>query len=203
MTIRNLRRSDLVRVADVHLAAFPDSALTGLGHEAVRRNYRWLLEGPHQAHALGAFEGDLLLGYSFCGIFNGALTGFLRANRAYLAWRVATHPWLVANPLFRDNIGLALRLLTKRGTPASAKPAEAPPYGILSIAVDPARHGSGVGRELMARNEAIAREHGFASMVLTVSPKNANAVRFYERGGWERVAVDGAWTKGLMTKRLA
>lgn len=34
-------------VAGVHVAAFPSSALTRLGSEAVRRYYLWQIEGPH------------------------------------------------------------------------------------------------------------------------------------------------------------
>ena len=204
VTVRALGRHDLGRVAEIHVAAFRDSSMTSLGHEALRRYYRWLLEGPHRAHALGAFAGADLVGYSFGGVFDGALTGFLRTNRTFLAWRVLTHPWLVANPLFRDNIGLALRLLVKRRGPARpSAPAEPPPYGILSIAVDPASHGGGVGQALMQRNEALARESGFDRMVLTVAPTNAQAVRFYEKGGWQKLVVDGVWSKGAMTKRLA
>ena len=180
--------------------------MTSLGHEALRRYYQWLLEGPHRSVVLGACEHDRLVGYSFGGIFNGALTGFLRANYGYLAWRVATHPWLVTNPLFRDNIALALRLLRVRRTLPSSTPkpeSEPPPYGILSIAVDPSHHGGGVGRALMVRNEEVARAAGFATMVLTVAPTNTKAIRFYERGGWEKLLDNGVWNKGVMIKRLA
>ncbi|MBA3394637.1 MAG: GNAT family N-acetyltransferase [Deltaproteobacteria bacterium] len=179
--------------------------MTQLGHEALRRYYRWLLEGPHQSTVLGVFERDRLAGYSFGGIFNGALTGFLRENRTFLALRVVTHPWLIANPLFRNNIRLALRLLVPR-RPAASAPARAPEppaYGILSIAVDPGRQGQGIGQLLMRQNEQVARAAGFARMILSVTPTNAQAVRFYERDGWERELVDGAWSRGVMTKRLA
>lgn len=180
--------------------------MTRLGHEALRRYYRWLLEGPHQSTVLGVFERDRLVGYSFGGVFDGALTGFLRANRTFLALRVATHPWLIANPLFRNNIGLALRLLRPRrhaAAPAPARPLEPPAYGILSIAVDPGRQGQGIGQLLMRQNEQVARASGFARMILSVAPTNAQAVRFYERDGWERQLVDGVWSRGVMTKRLA
>lgn len=203
LSVRELRRDDLADVADVHIAAFRDSSMTSLGHEALRRYYRWLLEGPHRSTALGAFDRDRLVGYSFGGVFNGALTGFLRANRVFLAWRVATHPWLIANPLFRDNIALALQLLRPRRVASPSNQAEPRPYGILSIAVDPARHGKGVGQALMRRNEQIARTTGFDRMILTVAPTNTQAIRFYERDGWQKLMVDGTWSKGAMTKRLA
>jgi len=201
LTVRGLTRADLPHVAEIHLAAFPDSSMTSLGWEAVRRHYRWLLEGPHEQVALGAFAGDTLAGYSFGGIFHGALTGFLRANAGFLAWRVLTRPWLAANPMFRDNIGLALRLLRPKRASAP-KPTTPPMYGILSIAVDPARHGQGVGQALMRENLAAARARGFARMVLTVAPTNTQAIRFYEHDGWQELREDGTW-HGAMTKDVA
>lgn len=212
LTVRELRRDDLATVAGIHLAAFRDSALSGLGKEAVRRNYLWLLEGPHESTAIGVFDHGELVGYCFGGRFNGALTGFLHKNRAYLVGRVITHPWLVFGPLFRDRIVLALKLLVARArgsqrapapaatVPASAKPP--PAYGILAIAVDPQRQGTGAGKLLMLRNEELARAAGFPSMELCVAATNAQAIRFYERLGWQK-AGDGKWESGgLMTKSL-
>lgn len=202
--IRELRRQDLSGVAAIHLAAFSDSSLTGLGREAVRRYYEWLLTGPHQSSGLGAFEGTVLVGFSFGGRFSGALTGFLRRNRAYLALRVATHPWLAVSPVFRDRIGQALRLLTRSSAPAAATTEQSPvpAYGILAIAVAPSRHGRGVGQALMQRNEELARTAGFDRMDLSVAMTNAQAIRFYERGGWTRSLTDGVWTRGVMSKEL-
>ena len=41
LTVRELRRGDLRQVSTIHLAAFPHSALTMLGHETVRRYFSW------------------------------------------------------------------------------------------------------------------------------------------------------------------
>ncbi len=194
-------------VADVHLAAFAGSALSALGKEAVRRNYLWLLEGPHERTALGVFEGSELVAFCFGGRFNGALTGFLHANRAYLAVRVLTHPWLAFGPLFRDRIKLALKLLVvraRRAPSAPPPPPTRPAFGILSIAVDPRRQGAGAGRLLMLRNEELARAAGFACMELCVASTNVKAIQFYERIGWQKSLEDGRWAKqGVMTRQLS
>ena len=206
LTIRELRREDLSRVADVHLAAFGGSALSALGKEAVRRNYLWLLEGPHERTALGVFAGSELIAFCFGGRFNGALTGFLHANRAYLAVRVLTHPWLAFGPLFRDRIKLALKLLVvrARGTRTPPPPSTRPAFGILAIAVDPHHQRSGAGRLLMARNEELARAAGFERMELCVASSNDKAIQFYERIGWHKSLEDGRWAKeGVMMKRLS
>jgi ribosomal protein S18 acetylase RimI-like enzyme len=54
----------------------------------------------------------------------------------------------------------------------------------------------------MAESERIALERGFRQMNLSVHPTNTQAVRFYERQGWERVLQDGVW-KGQMRKQIA
>jgi ribosomal protein S18 acetylase RimI-like enzyme len=188
---------DLVAVARVHRRAFRDSTITAFGDEAIRRYYAWLLEGPHEAALVGAWRSDRLVGFCAAGTFNGALTGFLRKNRAYLAIRMATHPWLVASPLVRDRVAQGLKLLRKRPAPAPQRAERR--FGILAIATDPDVRGAGAGRALMGEAEDRARRLGHERVVLTVHPANTGAVRFYEQLGWIRVGEPWA---GAMTKRL-
>jgi ribosomal protein S18 acetylase RimI-like enzyme len=203
-SLRPLLESDLPAVARIHLAAFPDSALTRLGLEAVRRYYAWQLTGPHRVVALGAISDQALVGFCVGGSFNGALSGFLAHNRRFLALRVLTHPWLVTNELVRRRLGLGLSLLKARGArPQGGSPAPARQlsFGVLSLAVDPHRHGQHVGSALMHAAEAAARDLGFTRMHLTVAPENHRAVRFYEHLRWDRVEADGQW-RGAMRKVL-
>lgn len=210
INIQPLNQSDLPSVALLHAAAFPDSALTKLGLEAVRRYYEWQLNGPHDVDALGAFHGDRLVGFCFSGIFRGAMSGFLQRNWLFLTGCALIRPWLILNPVFRDRVTLSMSILKRllrqfikrRKTPyQSSSPKPPKSYGILSIAVDPNYQGLGIGRILMERSEAIAREKGFSEMDLTVNPQNEKAIRFYERLGWEKVVNEGRWT-GHMRKRL-
>jgi ribosomal protein S18 acetylase RimI-like enzyme len=204
--IRSLCQQDLPAVARVHLLAFPDSALTALGAEAVRRYYEWQLNGPHDVSALAAFCEDEMAGFCFGGIFRGAMSGFLQKNRDYLTWRVVTHPWLVANPLFRNRLINGLRVLrrfsksrqTNQPKPVNKKPS----FGILSIAVNPKFQGKGAGKLLMVESEAIARRKGFEKMNLTVSADNHQAIRFYESLGWQKVMRENTWP-GEMVKVLS
>ncbi|HHY89468.1 MAG TPA: GNAT family N-acetyltransferase [Chloroflexi bacterium] len=204
VVIRRLEISDLKAVAEVHSRAFPDSALTRLGLEAVRRYYEWQLTGPHQVTPLGAFTGERLVGFCFGGRFQGALNGFLRKNRSYLLGQVLRKPWLLANPLFRDRAIAGLKNLFRRkrvrevAVPVTGK---VYPFGILSIAVDPQGQGKGVGRALMAVSEEAARQQGFREMILTVHPDNEPAVRFYQSLNWHPVQENGFW-KGEMRKEL-
>lgn len=209
-TIRPLTVEDLPDVARVHMQAFPDSALTKLGREAVRRYYEWQVTGPHEALNIGVYDQDNLLGFCFGGVFRGALGGFLQKNRAFLVRRVISHPWLLANPLFRERARFAISRLYKQFFPRRAsvaakssatRPEKAPSFGILSIAVAPSYQGSGVAQLLMEYLEQVAIERGFTYMDLTVHPSNKRAVRFYEKMGWQRDVKDGQWD-GHMSKTI-
>jgi ribosomal protein S18 acetylase RimI-like enzyme len=205
-TLRPLQTGDLPGVAEVHLAAFPGSALTLLGKEAVRRYYEWQLTGPHQVTALGVFTENSLSGFCFGGRFQGSLVGFLRRNWGFLLWQTVTHFWLLADPAFRGRAGLGVNLL-KRFTRPRSRPEAAlaalpvRSFGILSIAVHPHRQGKGFGRLLMDSAEQTALQCGFSIMHLTVETHNRQAITFYESLGWEKIPGDHTWN-GKMKKDL-
>jgi ribosomal protein S18 acetylase RimI-like enzyme len=201
--ITRLGSSDVGRVARMHCRAFTSSLLTALGAGAVERYYRWQLEGPHDSVALGAWVGHELAGFCFAGVFRGALSGFLRRNRTYLAVQMVLRWGVIRNPEFRSRVGLGVRLLLRGRQPSSPpdEPAKPRSFGILSIAVDPSFQGCGVGRRLMQACEVIARERGFAEMELTVATDNLQAIRFYEREGWSRITAAGVW-RGRLRKPI-
>jgi ribosomal protein S18 acetylase RimI-like enzyme len=204
--IQELEPKDLPGVAAVHLMAFPKSALTMLGSEAVRRYYEWQLLGPHEVSALSACVNSELVGFCFAGIFRGAMSGFVRKNRTFLITQVIAHPWLVTNPIFRDRLTIGTRVLKSYAGPRKFAPVSASPapnhFGILAIAVDPQRQGLGIGKLLMRATEDVARQRGFHEINLSVNPRNQQAVEFYERLNWKRFSKENVW-KGEMKKSLA
>lgn len=204
--IRKLGQQDLPAIARIHKLAFPGSALTALGADAVRRYYEWQLTGPHDVSALGAFYGNEMAGFCFGGVFRGAMSGFLRKNRIYLAWLVLTHPWLVTNALFRDRLISGLKVLRRFSKSGRAnQPTQdhkKPSFGILSIAVNPEFQGKGLAKALMMESEAIARRQGFDEMNLSVNPDNYRAIRFYDSLGWQKATREGVWS-GEMVKTLS
>jgi len=212
--VRAITAGDLHDVARVHRAAFGSSALSALGAESVRRYYEWQLVGPHDLIALGVWHDGVLRAFCFGGRFRGAVSGFVRRNRFYLAARVLCTPRLLFGARARSRMATALRSLVAR--PASA-PTRAPPtasspesatavaadllFGILSIAVDPGAQRTGSGRRLIEAMETAARSGGYTVMNLTVEPSNLPAVAFYEKQGWARVLVGTEWA-GAMRKQL-
>lgn len=204
---RSLQQNDLIAISAIHLRAFPDSAITQLGNEAIKRYYEWLIIGPHpEACQMGLFTGKTLLGFYLGGRFNGAMTGFLQHNRSFLARRILTHPWLLFNPIFRERLKAGLLILKRLRKPLPApiswEALAKPSFGILAIATHPDYQGQGVGRELMHIAEEYALEKGYRQMHLTVHPNNDQAIHFYEGLGWQRCYSEGRW-RGIMEKRLA
>jgi len=208
ITLRELIMSDLPQVVRVHLSAFPDSALTKLGIETVRRYYDWLMKGPHEAYYLACEYGDGLAGYCFGGRFNGALSGFLRRNRFFLVWTVLTHPWLIAQSSVAGHSRQALNILyTQIRSPKPsgvnvANPVRQGSFAILSIAVHSQFHGRGLGKALIREAESIAQQKGFKKMHLSVHQTNLQAIRFYEGQGWRKEIDENGW-QGIMTKQIS
>ncbi len=206
VTVDDLTEAQLSDVARLHLDAFPESVLGWLGAEAVRRNYRWQLTGPHLVTALAATRGDgELVGMLFGGVFRGSTIGFVKKEKWFLSRCVLMHPTVVTRAAGRERIMLAARLVAARSSPTQMEVPSAVPdrsFGILAIAVSPSAQGVGVGRQLMEEATERARAGGFARMHLTVHSSNHGAVAFYEGLGWTKVIEDsGAWA-GRMALEL-
>jgi hypothetical protein len=104
ISLRNLKREDLDAMATIHMGALPESPITLLGRETIRRYYLWQMIGPHSATAVGAFKAQKLAGICLGGVFRGSCSGFLSLNRNYIGWRLLTHPWLLRSKLLRQHL---------------------------------------------------------------------------------------------------
>ena len=201
---QRIEPEDLQSVAEIHVKAFPESALAWLGLEAVRRYYEWQITGPHNHEFIGVWRQRNLLGFAVAGISRGAMSGFVRQNAGFLFGRVLMRPWLICGSRFRGRLKLALRSFSRKKANPQPTPAPAPvrSFGVLAIAVDPACQGQGVGKLLVNHLEKTATERGFERMHLTVAANNHRAISFYERLGWGKVSGCGAWA-GRMHKELS
>lgn len=201
--ILELNTSHLAQVSKLHRLAFPESALTALGDSGVYRYYAWQISGPHRTLNIGFFDDDVLVGFCFSGIFNGALSGFLRKNILFLLLQVITHPGFFISPFFRSRIWIAVHtIFRKRLSSTTIVSIQEQSFGILSVAVLPEARGKLIGKKMMEFVETEAKKLGYCKMHLTVNPKNNQAITFYERLGWGRsVASDGSWY-GAMTKSI-
>jgi ribosomal protein S18 acetylase RimI-like enzyme len=194
--IRTLTQNDMSRVAEIHAQAFPESLITKLGLECTRRYYQWQIDSPDNVQAMGAYDGETLLGFCFGGVFTMALGGFITRNKWFIFNRLLLRPWLLAHPYFIKKFYHGFKLLLKFSN-NQATQNEAilgdEPYGILAIASDSRARGRGVGQLLMRTSERYAVENDFKMMRLTVNPKNTNAIQFYEHIGWVKDDSPGEW----------
>jgi ribosomal protein S18 acetylase RimI-like enzyme len=196
--LRALGPSDLPSVAAIHRAAFPSSWLTRLGTAAVVRYYAWQMRGPHEAYVFGATIDGKLAGFCFSGVFPTAIAGYMRQNWAFLAWRLATHPSLLRNPFFAERLQRAVHALFQSKAPPATRECGKRPFDILSIAVDPSVQRIGLGQLMMEHARTLAGENGFHVMTLMVNTENQQAVRFYEKIGWERALMNGEWRGNMV-----
>lgn len=206
MTLRPLGHHDLAAVADVHLQAFPEAAISLFGHEAASRFYRSLLTGPHEQVGFGAFQYDKLVGYLFGGRAIEAERYYLRQNAMYLVTRLLAQPWLILQGRLLSRIGLGLRILMR--VTSRPKTLPAPPaaflresFGVQVIAVVPYCRRQGIGCQLLQAAETWARQNGYQRMDLSVHVDNHEAIKFYERIGWQKWMHDGVWG-GFMFRDL-
>ncbi len=205
--LQTLDIDDLFAVTEIHRDTFPESMLSLLGFEVVRRYYLWQFTGPHDVFSLGVFgDSGTLCGYCFGGIFRGALSGFLNANKYFLFWKVLTKPGIFLMPEFRRRFLPSFRLMRReRDTQFHLLQQETDQrksFGILTIAIHPQFQGKGLGKLLMKRAENAAISQGFREMNLTVHPENTLAVEFYQKLGWEKVLDNSTAWSGRMTKNL-
>lgn len=195
LRLGRIEQQHLPALAAVHLAAFPDGALSLLGGGAVQRYYH-ALWGCSLPILVGAFDGDRLVGFACGGLVSGGMRRFLRGNVAYLALRLALRPWLLGRAPFRRRVQAGLRGLAGRPLRSGASRSPGPRsarrvFRVLAIGVHPSWEGMGVGTMLMSELERIARLARFDVMELTVAERNSRALCFYARIGWVPSAALG------------
>src|ERR1700752_89092 len=203
IALRNLNRQDLDAVAAIHMAAYPESSITVMGAETVRRYFEWQMIGPHSASVLGAFSGEQCVGYLLGGVFRDPTGGFLSLNQKYLAWRLLTHPWWLKSENFRQQLRKAVRTLRQRSDISSKGEVSRQPFEILALAVKPEVKRTGVGKQLMKAAEALARNHTFYEMQLKLDPNDENSLALCQALGWHKTRTGtGEDWRGEMKKSL-
>lgn len=198
--LRPATAADMPAVAEVYLAAFPDS-LRHLGLQGVRppavADIMAICLAAEPAGFLVATIDGAVAGYVICPTDAGRIRGAGLRRLPALAWRWLTGRYGVG---LRAVVRLAREKLMFWGH-ADLPGAECPAR-ILSIAVHPRGQGHGLGKTLMAAALAYLRSRGASCVRLEVRPDNAAARHIYEKLGFRAVGqvydTRGPWDVMLL-----
>lgn len=192
--IRPVLDNDLQEIAALHVRCFPESLMTHLGLETVRKYYEWLLLGPHEGFSAAAVCEGKIAGYLFGGRYRKATSGFILKNKKHLFLKILGRPAVLKCPDFQLKILRGFRALLGK-SPAVPDYDFQKSFGILAIASDPDLRGRGIGTRLVAAAAEAASSRGFERMHLSVHPGNTGALAFYEKLGWQKVlSGQGQWS---------
>ena len=182
---RNADPDDLLGIAEVFLAAFPESVDHYVGHEigphAIRDAFAIPLDAEPEA-LIVAEVGGRIAGYALTPskFSDIARTAIFHGHLGRMFGR-----WLAG----RYGIGLRPVRITARNWLAIWREAREEELHaearILSIAVSPDFQGMGIGTGLMRHGLAYLESKGEKRVRLEVRPGNAAAIHVYEKLGFE------------------
>lgn len=182
VTLTALLPDHAADAARLHILGQPGTFLTSLGPEVLTVLYRTL---PVSQHAFGFAAIDpqcpaSLIGFVSATTSTGALFAELGTRRIHaflppLARRFARRPALIAR---------AAQTALYPFLHAASDDDGPPPAELLSIMVEPAQRGRGIGALLVAALHAECRRRAIGALDVTVDAVNAGAQRFYAAHGF-------------------
>jgi L-amino acid N-acyltransferase YncA len=122
-------------------------------------------------------------------------------RREWLAARSARHPVIVADAGGQVVGWASLNVFNPRAAYRFVAD--------ISVYVDRAARGKGVGNALLPRLIELGRGHGFHKLVLSAFPTNAGGMALYTKHGFRTVGIyreqgllDGKWVDTIIMERL-
>lgn len=210
MSIRQAHESDLERIAECHISAFPESLSSALGKRYVTKMLGWYLSseqtflffGEDDHRVVGYCGGMIKREATAIGSASGmAQFSFNEAVRAFLM-----RPWLILHPELRTKYLFIGKNIARRLTgsqrnseivTSSAVTSFEPYSALVVIGVRVDAQGKGYGSLLLKEFENRTEKLGFRKMLLTVLTKNSQAIKSYARNGWKKTDVNSKSTTML------
>jgi len=118
------------------------------------------------------------------------------AQRAELDLRYGTDDHEPGTPPSATDIDLFLVAVDSAGRPigcGALRRLDQASAEVKRMYVVPESRGSGVSSSLLERLEAGARDRGWLTLRLETGPAQPDAMRFYERAGYRRIPLFGAY----------
>ncbi len=182
VTLTALLPAHAVDAAYLHMSGQPDTFLTSLGPEILTVLYRSL---PVSQHAFGFAAVDPGRPASLIGFVSATTSvGTLFAEMGTRQIRAFLPPLLrrfVRQPTLLARAAQTSLYPFMHGTAGAGIPS---PAELLSIMVDPAQRGRGIGSLLVAALQAECRRRAVDALDVTVDAANIGAQRFYVSHGF-------------------
>lgn len=184
--IRNMGRSDVVSVVDVHVRSAAEQANVRLGRSYLEAFFQFFVDSG-QAVALIAEYDNRPAGYCI-----GAPYGYRSAMLRNLA--VPALIGLLPQPaLWKMAAVAALEPVRRLRTEDRSGDGATLTYALVGIAVRPEMRGAGIAEDLVQEFRQRVRQRLESTVMrLSVHPDNHRAISFYEREGWRRSASEGS-----------
>ena len=204
---RNLKVKDLDQVAETHKKAFVDTLLCAYGEKAIIKYYQWQMKPPNKCYAIGVFENDTLLGFTFSGVLSNAELFFIKKYLPYFIWHTISHPKLIFDKRVFNQIRKSMRYIKeykteKRQIKVDEEKMKEKSFGILSTAVAPDHQGHGIGKLLTEAVEKYARQNNYPTISMSVEKENTASIKLHEKLGYKKVVSDRGEWQGKMIKDL-
>ena len=177
MEVKTIQIDNISDCVTLHLKSFKGFFLTFLGFKFLRMLYESILTDASGIGFLAENANQKIIGFVIGSTQPGGLYGRL-LRRSWFKFGLAALPAFLRSP------AILPRLLRAFSMPS--QPLPAPNCAtLMSIAVDPACQGSGVGGLLVSAFLEEARQRGLTWVNLTTDAENNAAVnRFYQANGF-------------------
>lgn len=177
-------------LASCHSRAFSGQFLTLLGPSFLRRFYAYYIRNSEGIVKAAVDEHDNVVGL-VCGgkpeLHNGFSKRCVPLYAFSILFAAVRYP-LVRRRLIFHIAGVAGRFRGKKKMPERQR---VYPLGrwssLLSIGVDPAARGQGIGRRLMMEFLLESKHRGYQQIRLSVHLDNDSAIALYSNCGWKEV----------------
>lgn len=163
----------IAEIAKIHRLAYSKEHFTeSFGSKKLIEYNQSLVR--HADVTLVAMDGAKVAGFLIAGFrVSFGVKEFIRNNRLWLISRLAMQP-----SFFLQKASGILKSKFRKTTPSKAK------FRLLSVAVDPAFQGSGVGRLLFSKLEDELQRRNIEIYGLSVRSINTHALDFYKKFGF-------------------
>lgn len=182
LRVRLMTKDDWEAVLAIHRRALPDSLMCMLGPKYLRHTLYPLVTLGSEGRAIVVEAEGRLCGFAMYGASQHAITGVLKKHWGWLLLTILRKCLKFDYTFMKFFVSVLCAQSVQRSVTPQA-------MHLFLIAVDPSRHGQGLGSLLLQTSLPLAAEH-FSKRECVVEARTEAAQRFYEHNGFTMCAVE-------------